>query len=267
MANAIENPASLDRQSPLPLYAQLKAAITEQILTGRRSPGEWLPTEKELSKEFQVSRITVVKALTELAHEGLIERQQGKGTLVSPRFLQKSLSAVQGFTQTAEAQGLRARSKVLSVETIEATQEVLDSFRLAPASQNRFMSIKRLRCLNNVPVAISTSIVQADLGQQLLKYPLETSSFYKLFQEILGKQMVRNDTALRPILATPQIANLLHVDVGSAHFATHGVGYIEGDIPVEVTDAIFRGNLFEFRATMQRVKHEHLPLIGTSTIQ
>ena len=73
----------LDKDNPLPLYYQLRLAILDRIASGEFKPDEPIPSERKLAEAYDVSRITVVKALNELAQEGVIERHHGKGTFVS----------------------------------------------------------------------------------------------------------------------------------------------------------------------------------------
>ena len=72
----------LDDRSPVPLHAQLLASLRARLWAGEWSPGSLLPAEAELCREYGVSRITVARALAELAREGAVQRQRGRGTTV-----------------------------------------------------------------------------------------------------------------------------------------------------------------------------------------
>jgi GntR family transcriptional regulator of arabinose operon len=72
----------LDKDNPLPLYYQLRMAILDRIASGEFKPEGAIPSERKLAESYGVSRITVVKALNDLAQEGVLERRQGKGTFV-----------------------------------------------------------------------------------------------------------------------------------------------------------------------------------------
>ncbi len=76
----------LDHNAPIPLYFQLKTLLLEQIVEGRYPPGERLPTEHELCREFGISRTPVNRALTELAEEGVVVRRRRRGTFVNPHW-------------------------------------------------------------------------------------------------------------------------------------------------------------------------------------
>ena len=74
----------IDRNSPIPLYYQLKLHIKQQVENGELTPGDRLPTEMELCEEYKISRAPVRQALTELATEGLIYRRPGQGSFLAP---------------------------------------------------------------------------------------------------------------------------------------------------------------------------------------
>lgn len=247
---------SVDRNNPTPLYEQIKTALRDQILAGGLRPGARLPTESALCEQYSVSRITVVKALNDLMQDGLIERIQGKGSIVLPARVQGSLNEVRGFTQTAAANGFVPHSIILSVDVIEGDAELARLFRLQPADRPTFMRFKRLRLLNDTPAVLLDSTVTEDLGRKMAAQPLEDVSFYRLYELLTGRRVERNDASLQPIAADREVARLLGVARGSPHFAFRGMSYLEGDIPIELSAGTYRGDLFAFAGTMSRIREE-----------
>ena len=77
----------IDRQQPIPLYFQLKTLLLESILRGEYGPGDRLPTEHELCERFGISRTPAIRALTELAQEGVVLRHRRRGTFVNPHWI------------------------------------------------------------------------------------------------------------------------------------------------------------------------------------
>lgn len=73
----------IDRNSPVPIYHQLKKLIQAQIESGLWQPGDRIPTENELCQMYEISRSPVRQALTELAYDGLLTRRPGLGTFVN----------------------------------------------------------------------------------------------------------------------------------------------------------------------------------------
>lgn len=82
---------SLSSDVRLPLYQRLRDQLAEQIANNRWRPGEAIPTEAALSAEYKLSTGTVRKAVDALVSEGILERQQGRGTFVRRPQFQSSL--------------------------------------------------------------------------------------------------------------------------------------------------------------------------------
>lgn len=81
---------NIDANGPIPVYHQLKLHLLEEILSGRYSPGDQLPTEAELCRVFGISRTPVGRALSELAAEGVIVRYRSRGTFVNTHWAHRN---------------------------------------------------------------------------------------------------------------------------------------------------------------------------------
>lgn len=81
-----------------PLYIQLQKAVKTAIHNGTFTQGSRIPTETELSETYNVSRITVRKAIAELVHEGYLTKRQGKGTFVNVPKIGRKIEHIISFT-------------------------------------------------------------------------------------------------------------------------------------------------------------------------
>lgn len=243
---------SINRQSPTPLYEQIRLHLRDSIMDGTYPPGSQLPTEATLCAEYKVSRITVVRALGELENEGLIERVQGKGSIVSAHKQVSHRERIQGFSGTMAMNGNTAHSKLLGVEIIPGNRDLANLFGLPPTELPNFMRIRRLRYIDQTPAVIMNTIVLESLGKRVLEYDVERASFYHLYEKIWGRPVIRNETSLTPILADEEMAALLEVKPGSPHYLFRGLSFLEGDIPVELCLAVFRGNKFSWSTNIYK---------------
>lgn len=252
---------SLNRKSSIPLYEQIKQIIRNQILSGEYVAGSRLPTEEEFCDHFSVSKITVKRALNDLARTGIIERRQGSGSIVAPKLLDHSFAEAEGFSSATQRNGQKASSKILGISFVEATEHLLHSFQLPKGSSTRFMRIRRLLLVNDRPGALLMVYVPEELGQKMLDYELENSSFYQLYQEISGLKITRNENILAPIVVPEDEAQVLGVEEGSVHMHIRGVSFFENDATAEVSLGIFSADMFVWKANAYRVRlpDEELP--------
>ena len=115
---------SMNRESPIPLYYQLKEIIKRRIKSGELLPNDILEPEEEMCKKYNISRNTVRKAISELEHEGLVYKIQGRGTFIkSPKISHRFVTVV-SFTEELLARGIRPSSKLLGLEVKKANEEI-----------------------------------------------------------------------------------------------------------------------------------------------
>ena len=99
-----------------PLYKQLEDQLKEEIDTGKRKAGSRLPTENELSTTYNVSRVTVRKALAGLSELGYLDRKSGKGTFVAEKRIQRNISkGVTGFSEMCRTMGAVPGAKTIKI--------------------------------------------------------------------------------------------------------------------------------------------------------
>ncbi|MDY7075666.1 MAG: GntR family transcriptional regulator [Chloroflexota bacterium] len=146
---------SLDHQSPVPLYLQLKDSLASQIAEGLLQAGDVLPSERQLCEEFDVSRTTVREALRELNLQGLIRTVPGRGAFVTA--LQPNLTirvSLTGFTGDVRREGAVPSSRLLDAKLIMSpTPTIAEEMGLHSDPDSEVVRLERLRLVNDVPLA------------------------------------------------------------------------------------------------------------------
>jgi GntR family transcriptional regulator len=249
----------INRRSSTPLYEQIKSVLRDQIVSGKLVPGEMMPTEHELCAIFGVSRITVVRALNELAAAGFVERVQGKGTLVSNQRIEENLNDIQGFSKTMLNQGVQVTSKVIDIENFHGDSSLCEVFGLPTTYTGGFTRIRRLRSVNGVPAVIFNTTVQREIGNKLRPHIVDDVSIYGLYRDILDVNVSSSDVTLIPVVATPEMINYLDVEPGTAHFWYYSVSRRDDGRPIEMTAACYRGDLFQFKSRLFTAEKELRP--------
>jgi GntR family transcriptional regulator len=141
---------ALSKESPTPMYFQLYSLLKSCIQDGTFPNGARLPTEKQLSDEFSISRITAKRSLDELAAENMVERRRGKGTHVTYRYQPKPVHApLIGMLEEIESMALNSRARVLDCDSLQPPQNVRDEFAMATGETALYLA--RVRERNNQP--------------------------------------------------------------------------------------------------------------------
>ena len=138
--------------SPLPAYEQVKAFVKASINSGAWRPGDAVPSEAALQAQFGVSRMTVNRAVKELAVEGLVTRVQGSGTVVAQLHRISSTLAVRDIHEEIAERGHTHSTQVLVVQAVRADAALARTLKLR-AGAKVFHTVL-LHCEDGVPIQL-----------------------------------------------------------------------------------------------------------------
>jgi GntR family transcriptional regulator len=234
---------SLDDRGRGPLYQKLQQALREAIQNRVLSPDEALPPERDLAEEFQVSRITVRKALDGLVSEGLLTRRQGAGTFVASR-VEKNFSKLTSFSEDMISRGRVPRSEWLGRTEAAATPDESMVLGLSPGS--RVYRFNRIRFADSEPMALEYSTVP---GFSLPAMEAVGASLYEALAAA-GTRPVRALQRLRAVLFTAEQAALLNVRPGAPGLLIERRGFLKDGRAVEFTQSYYRGDAYDFVAEL-----------------
>lgn len=205
---------SLSSDARLPLYQRLRDQLAEQIANNRWRPGEAIPTEAALSAEYQLSTGTVRKAIDALVSEGILERQQGRGTFIRRAQFQSSLFRFFRF-QTVSGERQVPESRILSIEPVAAPSAVAQALVL-PADAP-VIRIVRVRLLDVKPVLAEEIWLPRQRFQALLEIDLsrEGPLLYPIYEEVCGQVVASAEETLTAESVNDVHARLLQVAVNS----------------------------------------------------
>lgn len=203
--------------------------------------GDQLPTEQQLAARFNVSSMTVRRALEALTNAKRIVGIRGKGTFVAEPALTKRMTLA-SFTESMRAAGRTARAEVLSAGIAPATQEVAEDLHLAPTAS--VYTVERLRFGDDTPLSIDRSLLPAESFPNLLGNDL-TGSLYEILRRRYDVQLTRASSRVAAVLPSPREAELLGITVHQPCLRVVARGSLADGRVVEITRSIYRGDLYE----------------------
>lgn len=236
-----------NRQGGGPLYMQFREHIEREIQAGTLKPGQALPSERELAELSGISRITVRKAVQDLARSGLVIQRQGSGTSVAPSSsrVEQSLSRLTSFSEDMALRGKTVRSQWL--ERGLFAPSITETMTLGLKPHGQVARISRLRLADNVPLAIE----RAALSPDYLPDPENVQSSLYAHLESRGCRPVRAIQRIRAVSLEPEDAALLDVEKAAAGLSIERVSYLPSGQVVEFTQSKYRGDAYEFVAELQ----------------
>jgi GntR family transcriptional regulator len=233
----------ISSQSKLPLYYQLFQTLMNKILKGELKPGDALPSEHELVVRYGVSRGTARMALGSLAKEGLIHRQQGRGTFVAHPTIQHGAGRMIPFAEDMRQRGFEPTSEVLFAGSIEAPPDVAG--RLGVSVGEELVRTERLRLADGEPMTIEESYLVHRLCPGVLHYDYAKESLRRVLRDQYNMFLVRGEQTVRAIEAPPALRNKLQLPAGKrAILHIERVSYSQFDVPVEFLRLFYRGDRY-----------------------
>lgn len=239
----------IDKQSSIPIYLQLKRMIERQVTSGALPPHSRIPSERELSEQYEISRMTARRALLELTREGWIYTSVGKGTFVAEPKISQSLQALTSFSEDMRARGLRPQARVLRRSLIPADDELARGLRLAPGSQ--LICIERLRLADDEPMALERAHFSFPGMEDLMHVSLE-GSLYELLRERFGLVPAEAIQEFEARLATMPEQELLRVSAGTPVLTIARTTFDTSNRPFEFVQSVYRADRYRFVARLLR---------------
>ncbi|MBC8061511.1 MAG: GntR family transcriptional regulator [Clostridiaceae bacterium] len=236
--------------NPLPLYYQIKNIIREMIENEELKPGEMIPAERELCEIQGVSRMTVNKAIMDLVNEGIVYREQGKGTFVAVPKERQQISKLKGFTEEMEQKGLESNTSILSFKVKPATKQLRTILNLKN-EESEVIEIIRLRISNGEPLAIETAWISNDIFGDLTAETIDGKSLYNIFREKYGADPIKAKQTIEPIILSRYEATLLNQKQSSVALMFKRTTYLKDGSTIEYTNAIYRSDRYKYEIILE----------------
>jgi GntR family transcriptional regulator len=202
---------TIDRQSPIPLYKQIKEILIKELRAASVETGRPFSTEHELVERFRVSRAPVRQALKELTDEGYVYRERAKGTFpvqeLPVRPLGLELGGLVGFLRN---QGMDCKSKILSVDRVLPTKYLCTTLRIDPSEE--LLRISRLIMLKGKPLVwAQTYLLVSEDFQPTAQELEEAESVFTLLESEQGIFISRGDHQIHASGASQMEADVLSI--------------------------------------------------------
>jgi len=240
---------TLARDSGVPLYRQIQDYIREKIETKEWVTGDQIPTENQLEQQFGVSRITVVKALNRLVEEGLLRREQGRGTFVTGAGLVPKPLTLRSFTEEMRERGKQPGSRIVEKTIIEPSPLLRDRLSLSP--DQRVYRIVRLLTANGEPMGLHRTHLPVHRFPRLLEYLENNRSLYETLRTHYGIEPDRGIETYSAVQLDPEECSLLAIPEGSPAFVVARQTFAS-DIPFEFVTALMRSDEFHYTVQLYR---------------
>ncbi len=249
-----------DASDPWPKHHRVYLVLRQEILEGRYTPEQPLPNEILLTEQFQVSRITIRKAMERLDREGLVVRYRGKGTFpVASNESSPVQASISGVIENLIAMGLKTEVKVLDFGYVAASAEVAQA--LAVDAGRLVQKATRVRSHRGAPFSLLTTYVPEAIGRTFSEQDMASQPLLLLLERA-GAKVARAEQAITAKLATPTQASLLDMEPGDALLCIRRTVFDEEDRPVEYIEGFYCPDTYEHQMSLGRKTHNNQRVWG-----
>ena len=232
--------SKLSLETDIPLYYQLVNIIKRNITAGTLKPGDILPSESEMCKNFDISRSTVRQAVSMLEDEGLVVRKQGRGTYVAQPKVHRKTQQLYSFTSEMSSLGLTPSSTLIDFEVIDPTPDIVKVLELS-GSDTKVYRFTRIRNVDGVPLILETSFYPQFIYPKLTRELLQTHSFYSLLYEV-GIVPASAEDSYEAVMMSRKEAEMLGCKSGSCGFFVQRRTRTEAGMVYEFTQGLIRAD-------------------------
>lgn len=230
----------LDRNSPMPLWAQLEAELKRRLESNEFS--ESFPTDHELTEAYQVSRHTVREAVRHLNKTGVLKRERGRGTVVNRAEFEQSLGTLYSLFQSVESNGVEQTSQILGLDVV--VDSVAASHLQVP-EDTKLVLVERLRLAAGAPLAVDRAWLPHAIAEPLLTVDWTHTALYAELANAGAPVPNQGWERLTPIVPAPADRAKLGLRKTDAAFFLERLGTRDGQA-VEWRTTIIRGDRYRF---------------------
>ena len=226
-------------------YKIIETDIINAIQTGKIKPGEKLPGEVELCEKYNVSRVTVRKAILNLASAGKVYRRAGDGTYVSEKPYVNTTGQARSFSEDMIQNGKKPGSVLLNFKISKAKKNEFIAEKLRLKKNESFYEIERLRTGDGIPIAISYTYIPFKMMPDFNIDRVTSGSLYSYFNELYELELVRKERTMSAVMPTKEQKKALKISDEPLLKICHP-SYTKTGAIVEYSETYYVGSRFVY---------------------
>ena len=235
-------------------YLEIKDELKNQILSKKYNIGDKISSERELADFYNVTRVTVQKAMNLLEQEGFIERIHGKGMFVLSNsesniyiLNNEKSDSILGFSREFK-NNVKISSKLIKFHTKKAGKGIGKFLGIDENDEIYF--IRRVRLMDNIPVLVEDSNIPLKIINKIPKEVLETGSLYEYIEKITDKKITDADSIIEASLFNEELAELLEIKAGSPMLKISEVTRLDDKRAFNYSYSYNRADIFRIKNMM-----------------
>lgn len=236
---------------PRARHEEISDHLRSCIMSGNLATGAQLPSENDLCEQFEVSRVTVRRALQTLDQENLIDRRQGVGSFVRAPQMTQGLVRLTDFSQDMARAGLEAVSRTLFMGIENAPISVMEALQLT--QDKKVYRLDRLRLGGGEVIAFDRTYLPIFYGQLLQDQDFTYATIFEILESQYGIRILNGSSRILAAVADARLAELMEVSEGSPLLKVVRMSKTIGAKVVYIQYRYYRADRVAFELELQRI--------------
>lgn len=240
-----------------PAYIKIKNYFIEKINNGFYEEDSLLPSERNLSIKFNVSRMTARKAVDQLVKEGYVERIERKGTYVKKNKIIQNSSVLSGFSSMLKRQGYKSnKSIIIENKELTADKDLAEKLNIKP--NEKVSLIGRIRCIEDEPLAVEYAYLPSKMFPGILDIDFSQRSLYETIENVYNTKIFSGEQIISVGFSDEKISKYLEIENGYPVVINNGPTYNDNGSIIEYLLAYYRIDRCSFYSMLRREDDSNL---------
>ena len=240
----------------LPIYYQIKERIKGWIINKEYNTGAKIPSENELAEMFNVSRLTVRQAISQLTQEGFLNRKRGEGTFVTDNenLINSFSLEFSGFMNDLFFYQIsKIQIKTAEIHQVALSKVIREKLELE-TEVKEIVQIKRVRYLRDRLFTYTINYLPIEIGRQIVQKDLYKKPLLQILEQDLNIRFTEDVQTVEASFADQEVAEKLEISSGLPILFVERIMYGQKHKPIEVFQSFYRGDLYKFIVRFRNVK-------------
>lgn len=240
-----------------PLYFQIEMDLRKKIVDGGFKPGHLLPSERELVRSYNVSRLTVREAINRLVGQGLVVKKQGKGTFVAEQSADHMVGPLNSSSEVFLLKNYRVKTIVIKSKKKLASKEIGKHLQLSDTGGEIFY-LERVRFANEIPVAHITCYLPYKYVADIETFDFSEATLYRTLEDYYRLELFEAYEVIEATGANRRIAELLDLTAGAPVLMNQRTTYLKDETVIEFEKVLYRSDIHKYHNKLIRRGHARL---------
>ncbi len=235
-----------------PLYFKIEIDLRKKIMDGKYSPGQLLPSERELVQTYKVSRLTVREAINRLVSQGIVKKEQGKGTFVSKSTPDHMVGPLNSSSEVFLLKNYIVKTKVIESKISIPSQEICEKLQLKKCEKETIFYLERVRYANYKPVAHIKCYLPYESIENIEAIDFSAFTLYRTLEDVYRLELSEAYEVIEAAKVDELSARLLELEVGAPVLLNQRTTYLKDGTVIEYEKVFYRSDIFKYHNKLIR---------------